>query len=373
MSRILLFGLLTLSGTATVTANQSKIVRLAKCFANDDDSMADGSRFLAGHMMGNGTGAADTLACIGNVSTCFDETTVDTVKMCIQDGVAAANNTSTRFLAGHVALGRGDGSGFGKGGFRPPKQGGSGKADVLADIVKDCLEPHKDCMKQEVRAFIAKLPACVNTTTVALGQCFKANAQTCASTCSTADIPESNPFAGVSPTVVQACREFQDQIMDPSCEIVDCCPQCVSEFSDLMTCVGQELLELKPQTCELTCPAARRNLGGAAAAGRGLMRRKLAGHLATEADAAMVADECAVYLDTEEGTLTADAVTEKMLEGEFIGCVADVAILVAEEQKEFAATQNSGGTDNGTTPSSSHVVGVGVLATALLGLVGFLM
>ncbi|CAJ1965495.1 unnamed protein product [Cylindrotheca closterium] len=365
MNRILLIAILALSPVSYVAGNQRKIVRLAKCFANDDDT--DGTRFLAGHM-GNGTG---TLACLGNVSACFDDTTVETVKTCIQDGVAA-NNTGSRFLAGHTG-GDGDegnGEGFGMGGFRPQK--GSGRGGALAGIVQGCLEEYKDCMKEEVRTFIReKLPACVNTTTVALGECYKTNADTCSDSCSQADIPDSNPFSGASSTGVRACQGFQNQIMNPSCDIIDCCPECETEFSDLLTCVGQELLELQPEPCELTCPSesTRRKLSTSSEL-RQYATRKLAGHVATEPDAAIVVDECAVYLDTEEEALTSDAVTDKILDGEFISCVADVAILVAEEQKEFAMDHNNG--DQSASSSRNSVMSVTVFAAVFLGLVGLM-
>mmetsp|Transcript_4286 Transcript_4286/g.10003 ORF Transcript_4286/g.10003 Transcript_4286/m.10003 type:complete len:380 (+) Transcript_4286:1880-3019(+) len=372
-NHILVLALLALSScVSTVTGNQRKFMRLAKCF---DDTTYPTS--------------ADTLACLGNVSTCFDETTVETVKTCIQDGideaVAAANATTTtadgtRFLAGHNAGGGGfknrtaglgdfdgNGTGFGSsGGFRPQKKGKMGK---LAGIVQGCLEEYKDCIKEEVRAFIAKLPACVNTTTVALGQCYKTNAETCASSCSTADIPDSNPFQGISSTTIKLCNGFQNQIMDPSCEIVECCPQCTTEFDELMTCVGQDLLQLKPEPCELSCPTARRRLGEEERREHYVMR-KLAGHLPAEPDAVTVADECAVYLDTDEETITADAVAEKILDGEFIGCVADVAILVAEEQKEYVKVHNTGG--GGDTTSAGNptmAVSTGLVAVLSLGLV----
>mmetsp|Transcript_4281 Transcript_4281/g.9994 ORF Transcript_4281/g.9994 Transcript_4281/m.9994 type:complete len:377 (+) Transcript_4281:64-1194(+) len=376
MNRILLIALLALSScVSTVTGNQRKFMRLAKCF-NDTTYPS----------------SAETITCLGNVSTCFDETTVDTVKTCIQDGIdeAIANATSdgTRFLAGHNAGGGGggfknrtglggfggNGTGFGSGGFRPKNKGKLGK---LAGIVMGCLEEHKECIKEEVRAFINnKLPACVNTTAVALGECYMTNAETCASSCSEADIPSSNPFEGVASSNIKACQGFQNRIMDPSCAIVDCCEECQADFDALMTCIGQDLLKLKPEPCELTCPTAstRRVLEER----KQYVMRKLAGHLpaarwtfATAPDAATVADECAIYLDTEEETLTADAVTEKILDGEFIGCVADVAMLVAEEQKEYTANPFPIGGGDGTS-ASSHVMAFTGLATVLLGLVGFM-
>ncbi|KAL3926511.1 MAG: hypothetical protein SGBAC_013450 [Bacillariaceae sp.] len=355
MNRILLIALLALSCASTANANQRAFGRLASCF-NSTTYPETG----------------DTLGCLGNVSTCFDSSTVSTIQTCIQDGIAAAQDDSgTRYLAGHTgASAEGLGAfrnkpGFGSGGFRPQKAENLGK---LAGIVQGCLEEYKDCIKEEVQTFVKKLPTCVNTTAVALGQCYKTNAATCSSTCSEADIPDSNPFAGVVSSGIKSCQGFQNRIMDPSCDIVDCCEPCKDSFDELMDCIGQDILKLKPEPCDLTCPAARRKLGGER---KQYVERKLAGHLAVEPDAATVVDECAIYLDTEEDTLTADAVTEKILDGEFIGCVADVALLVAEEQKEFAADHNTGGSGTDGS-SSSHVMVVTRLAAVLLGLVGFM-
>jgi hypothetical protein len=98
--------------------------------------------------------------------------------------------------------------------------------------------------------------------------------------------------------------------------------------------------------------------------------RQLAGHIELEPEASTIAEECATYLDTEEETLTADAVTELITNGEFIGCVADVAILVAEEQKEFDAAHTGGD----GTGSSASIRGMAVtgLASLMLGLVGLM-
>ncbi|CAJ1965479.1 unnamed protein product [Cylindrotheca closterium] len=385
MNRILLIALLALSCVSSVTGNQRKFVRLARCF-NDTAYPTSG----------------DTRTCLGNVSTCFDDTTVETVKTCIQDGIAEAraNNATdgdSRFLAGHSGgggngnggmnngnggmnngngFGAGGGlggfsnrTGFGSNGFRPQKKEKLGK---LAGIVRGCLEEYKDCIKEEVRSFIKnKLPACVNTTAIALGECYKTNAETCSDSCSEDDIPDENPFQGVASSGIKSCNGFQNAIMNKACGIVDCCEECDAEFQDLMTCVGQDLLKLRPEPCELTCPAesTRRSLIVLAAEQRKqYVARKLAGHLATEPDAATVVEECAVYLDTEEETLTSDAVTELLLDGEFIGCVADVAILVAEEQKEFAMDHN-----DDSTSSGNSVLTISGLAAALLSLVGFLV
>jgi len=360
MNRIFLIAfVLAASCVNSVTGNRKKFFRLAKCF-NDDVYPT----------------AAEVKTCLGEVSTCFDDTTIADVKTCIEDGVAElkANATDsgdgTRLLARHtggvlVDLGSaaGNGTGFGQG-FRPQKGGKRGK---LSGVVMGCLETKKECIKEEVRDFIKnKLPACVNTTARAIGECYINNAETCSASCSESDIPSTNPFEGVASANIKACSGFQNRIMNPSCEIVDCCPECSAEFDALMTCVGQDLLQLKPEPCELSCPAdsTRRKLSGSVR--KEYVLRKLAGHLTQEPEAAIIADECAVYLDTEEETLTPDAVTDVLLNGEFIGCVADVAISVAEEQKEFDAAHKSGGSSS----SSIHGMVVTGLAAVFLGLVG---
>lgn len=397
MKHILLLALLlALSCVSTVTANQRKFFRLARCFNETAYPSAE-----------------ETQTCLGNVSSCFDDSTIQEVKTCIQDGIAEARANAgsggtgggTRLLAGHTGSdntgGNGGGNGgggnggggnggmgggmggqdlgdtagerggFGQGGFRPKKNDKMGK---LASIVKGCLETQKDCIKQEVRNFIKnKLPACVNTTASALGECFKTNAESCSESCSESDIPSSNPFSGVAKTNVQACSGFQNKIMNPACEIVDCCSECSAEFDELMTCIGQDLLQLKPEPCELTCPSdsSTRFLMEQPMARKQYVMRQLAGHLPMEPDAATIADECAVYLDTEEDTLTADAVTSKILDGEFIGCVADVAILVAEEQNQYAADHGSN-TDTGSSSSSALGMAAAGLASVFVAFIGLM-
>jgi len=363
MNRIFLIALVwALSCVPTVTGNQRKFFKLAKCF-NDTAYPT----------------AAEVKTCLGAASTCFqDDQIISDTQTCIEDGIAAARANATdstggrflaesseitsRFLANHGGGGGkglgsvvGNKTGFGNG-FRPQK--GRGKMGKLAGIVQGCLETQIECIKEEVRAFIKKLPECINTTTVALGECYITNAGTCSDSCSQSDLPSSNPFAGETSVNIKSCNGFQNRIMNPSCEIVDCCPECSAEFDALMTCVGQDLLKLKPEPCELSCPAASTR--------RNLLERNLAGHIEVAPEAVTIADECAIYLDTEEETITADAVTEKILDGEFIGCVADVAILVAEEQKEFDSSHGGG--------SSASIYGMTVagLATFFLGLVGLM-
>lgn len=381
MNRFLLIALvLALSCVTSVTGNQRKFFSLAKCFNDTEYPTSE-----------------ETQTCLGNVSTCFDDTTIETVKTCITDGIAEARanatanatDSGTRFLGGHNGGGGGGGGGRfnasdlgsaaggkgggfgGGGGFRPQKQDKLGK---LGGIVRGCLETQKECIKEEVRSFIKnKLPECVNTTASALGECFKTNADTCADSCSESDIPSDNPFSGVASSNIKACAGFQNRIMGPACDIVDCCTPCSTEFDALMTCIGQDLLKLKPEPCDLSCAAdssTRRELGVTALRKEYVMRQ-LAGHVEMPPEAATIAEECATYLDTEEDTLTADAVTEKILDGEFIGCVADVAMLVAEEQKDYDASHTGGG-DDGTSSASISGMAVTGLASVFLGLVGLM-
>jgi len=372
MNRILFIALVLALGCVTsVTGNQRKFFRLARCFNDTEYETIE-----------------DTKTCLGNVSTCFDDTTIETVQTCITDGIAEAranrtDDSGTRLLGSHMGGGgrggrfnasdlgsaAGERGGFGSGGFRPQNRGKMGK---LASIVRGCLETQKECIREEVQAFINKLPECVNTTARALGECYKTNAESCATTCSEADIPSDNPFAGVASATIKACAGFQNRIMDPACDIVDCCPECTAEFDALMTCVGQDLLELKPEPCDLSCSAdssTRRELGVTPLRKQYVMR-KLAGHIESAPEASIIAEECATYLDTEEETLTADAVTELITNGEFVGCVADVAILVAEEQKEFDGAHTGGD----GTGSSASIRGMAVagLASLMLGLAGLM-
>jgi len=342
--------LLVLCSVTTVTGNQRKIFKLAKCFNNT-------------------TSVAEAKTCLGGVSTCFaDDTTVETVKACIQEGVAnlkanfTASKDNSRFLQdttdGDDETG---GEGFGKGGFRPAKGSGVGRNRKRAGVIRSCLEPQRECIMEEVRAFIKKLPECINTTAVAFGTCYRDNANSCSATCSSADIPASNPFQGADRAVIKTCSGFQNQVIDPSCQIVDCCPQCQAEYVALMSCVGQELVKLKPEPCELTCPTTRRrNL-----AERYYVSRKLA---AKKPNPVIVAEECAIYLDTKEETITEDAIASKILEGEFVGCVADIAILVAEEQVEFAGDSGIGG----SSPANRTPMAIAGLLSAFLGLVSLM-
>jgi len=347
MMRTFFLVLLVLCSINTASGNQRKIRKLAKCF--------NSTSYVT---------VAETKTCLSDLSTCFlEDTTVEVARTCVADGIAnlAASKGNSRFLQDTGNDGSG-GEGFGNGGFRPGKGKGSGRRAKLLGVVRDCLEPVEECIKEEVRAFIRRLPECVNTTAVALGTCYKDNADSCSSTCSSTSIPSSNPFQGANRATIKTCDGFQDQIMNPSCTIVDCCPQCQTQFDDLMTCVGQDLIKLKPEPCDLACPATRR---------RNLAERYVPRTLATKkADPAIIAEECAGYLDTEDGTITEDGIAGKILEGEFVGCVADISILVAEEQAGSAGDKDAGG--KGKSAASRTSMAIAGLLSALLGLISLM-
>ena len=123
MKHILLIALLVALGCVSlVSGNQNKFFRLAKCF-NDTEYPS----------------SADTQTCLGNVSNCFDDTTIETVKTCIEEGIAEAlaNSTDTddedtdgdgiRLLASHSNGGGGQGNGgAGQGGNGGGGQGNGG-------------------------------------------------------------------------------------------------------------------------------------------------------------------------------------------------------------------------------------------------------
>ena len=62
---------------------------------------------------------------------------------------------------------------------------------------------------EEIDTILVELPECVNKTVYKLAECYIDNAATCNSTCSSADMPASDPFAALSIADIESCGGFQ--------------------------------------------------------------------------------------------------------------------------------------------------------------------
>jgi hypothetical protein len=208
--------------------------------------------------------------------------------------------------------------------------------------MEECLAPYVDCIQAEVQVIVDSLPECVNTTIIALGDCYIDNASTCNSTCSMDDIPEDNPYEDADTAALVFCSPFQSDIMDPSCEIVDCCAECIAEFEALMNCIVQDVMELQldpPDSgdCVVSCPESRRALSadGHDLASHG--RREMEKHKSED-----ILGECGIYLETQAGSVGG------MTEGSFQECLFTNLMVLLPENADAAAS-GSGALDNKKT------------------------
>lgn len=211
-----------------------------------------------------------------------------------------------------------------------------------------CLQPYLECIQAEVQVILDSLPECMNTTVTDLGNCYIDNASACNSTCSKDDIPETNPYENADASSLILCDAFQSDIMDPSCEIVDCCQECITEFEDVMNCIAQDILDLKSVgggECVLSCSDSRRNLVTSAI-------RDLASHggdqdhAGEKHKAEMILGECAIHLETSAGKaggMVDPAETRSnMAEGAFQACLFENIFVLLPENAESTSADDSG-------------------------------
>lgn len=234
--------------------------------------------------------------------------------------------------------------------------------------IEDCLNDHIECIEGEVQAITSSLPVCMNTTLVALGQCFVENAQTCSATCDTDDVPEENPFEGLDPSFLSRCAPFQQDIVNPTCEIVDCCEACIPPFEEFMNCIAQDALDLKQlppnsqEPCTVSCPASRRKLS----------RRDLGAtgkQMTDEPEDILM--ECSIYLATEEGLVGGkagvDGLQKRLAEGDFVVCVIENLFdLIETTNKKDEEEGTSGGSINTSMGGNTNTITI--CLAALLGL-----
>jgi hypothetical protein len=234
-----------------------------------------------------------TLSCLSEYTDCFDSTSISEIETCLE-----------------------------------------------SSTMEECLVPYVDCIKAEVEVIVDSLPACVNTTIVALGDCYIDNASTCNSTCSMDDIPEENPYEDADASALVFCSPFQSDIMDPSCEIVDCCAECITEFEAVMNCIVQDVMELQVEPpdsgdCVLSCPAESRR--ALSADGRDLANHDGGGEM-HDHKSENILGECGIYLETTDGSVGG------MGEGSFQKCLFENLFVLLPENAE-----SSGALDNKKT------------------------
>ncbi|CAJ1943802.1 unnamed protein product [Cylindrotheca closterium] len=285
-----------------------------------------------------------TLTCLSAYTECFDETSVTEVQTCVQDANATATSTGT---------------------------------DITAADVQGCIDSYVACITTEYQEIIDSLPACMNTTITDLGNCYIDNADTCNSTCSESDLPATNPYASASATSILVCQAFQSDIMDPTCEVVDCCQPCIDEFETFMNCIAQDALSLQtapPQSgdCVVSCSSSSsRRLELVASIKEQTMQhdnRMLAGHTAEKLKAEEIYGLCAKLLETASvaasnggGGNTPPAIpvelAQNLVEGLFQKCVVEkLDQLMDEYATESSESSTSGAFSNVLSFSYGSVV-----------------
>jgi hypothetical protein len=132
------------------------------------------------------------------------------------------------------------------------------------NTVVECTAISLDCVNATLQGIYADLAAalldpCVRTTTAALRKCALENAVTCATNCSAAAQTDNRPLFfqdTLVPSDVATCGGIQSNILDPTCDVVSCCPDCLDELEAVAECVVNDVFGFTFFPCDFTCSRA---------------------------------------------------------------------------------------------------------------------
>ena len=253
----------------------------------------------------------ETVSCLSSLTSCFDESSVGTVETCILDSTSAADD---------------------------------GSSEEIADA---CLGSYKTCIEEEAGDILDSLDPCVQATLYELGICFIDNAGTCSTTCSTDDIPPEGTFSDLTATDVANCDGIQTNIMDPTCQAIDCCVACVGAYENLMNCIVGDVLDMKVlrppngfETCAVSCPSSQRRL----LLQESHSNRKLVGQQPNAND---IVSKCG-HLFKSDGvdttSIPAEILGNRLIQGDPLQCVIGEAIELSMQEQAYNAN-NDGPSD----------------------------
>ena len=136
------------------------------------------------------------------------------------------------------------------------------------EALRSCAEATQNLVKDT----LAGIPTCVNSTSRALIQCARENADTCSEACLEA-VDDFVPFVP-NVLLLKTCNGIQREIVGPICETVSCCPACTDEYVDFAECLVNDVIEFPNGPCTFECTAANArhlqgNMGGGAGVSNG--------------------------------------------------------------------------------------------------------
>lgn len=123
---------------------------------------------------------------------------------------------------------------------------------LVSDGVGECFEDVIICINGKIDNVFADQPNCAKESSLALSQCLLDNAESCASTCASCNWTYA--FQELVNEDFETCSNVSENLMDPMCELISCCPACLNELDALATCTAEDVLGLNT-TCNLSCNA----------------------------------------------------------------------------------------------------------------------
>jgi hypothetical protein len=280
----------------------------------------------------------EMMLCVIDNYECFDENSADDIIQCIFESTPEIPSLSDVDMLNHTTI----------------QEAVENFKEFFKDAiaaVDTCLDPYVSCVREEIQDLIDNLNPCINETLVNFAVCAHDNAETCSSTCSVDHLPEENQFEDLTPNDVLTCTGVQDNIMDPTCDIIDCCEACVDEYEEIVRCVLNDILGY-PETQDgggpcVECEARRRALEAKPNV------RKPRRHLAKD-ETFDIYDNCVPLTPGLTGT---DA-TELAARSNFFKCISE----------SFYAELSTGDeTDAPTSSPTSSSAGIVLMSRAVLG------
>jgi hypothetical protein len=142
----------------------------------------------------------------------------------------------------------------------PSASSSSNNNNILRDIwdtALGCFDPYYQCLTDQINNAIAALPPCVSDSATSMAQCFLNNIGECLTSCATESIVGSSPYADNPFNIFDlfSCPGIEDAVLQPVCNIVDCCPPCVTPLEELAECIVNDVLDFGfwDLNCDFTC------------------------------------------------------------------------------------------------------------------------
>jgi hypothetical protein len=213
--------------------------------------------------------------------------------------------------------------------------------------VSECMAPYKDCIETTLKEVAATMEPCVNETLANFAACARENAEECKQSCSADDLPEEAIFQNLDKSALVSCSSIQESIMDPTCDVIDCCAPCVDEYEAIASCVVVDVLgypetKINGNSPCVECTNRRRRRRRQLVSTTGQRQttpalREEAKRLLEGEAANLIYDQCSTL--TPGLTNTSDASTQLAGRATFFECVTDTFY---EEVETYTAPESGG-------------------------------